>query len=567
MTKLLLIAASGMDWGGFDAATRSGALPKLAALRGRGFSGSLTGSPVGESLAAFASLATGVQPETHGIWRHQEVWGGGLRPTGRLSWRANPIWARLEAANVSTGSVGWPAIAPGADWPGVHLDQGFVEPTGKTAEDWALPLRCAPTGAREAIALRRVHPTQITTSMIQGFVPDLVAIDQTKPSQLPALAVAMARAATIQGGAVWLMSERAPQATFVFQGILGQVRGAAESRKEPVCVHAVKAAWRFLDSLIGRLSDVAGPEALVLVVSPGWRGRAGVVLGAGPAVRRDPDFLGGDLLDIAPTVLGFFGLEDRTLTGRPLAVTPPRAACEPAPSPPLAERAKPDQDLLRIAAEDGCPPPPPAPPAWHAQGSAELGAMLLKRAPDAAEAASAEALRLDRDNALALRVRATALFALERPELLPEMADGLERVAPNRGWGALARGAYHILRKEPNQAASWLAKAEVDPDVETLLTVAAGWLMIRNPSAAERVFKRVLEMDPANAGAEIGIAVVAMARRDFIAAEAALQRALAHDPARAATYETMAKVYLETGRKTQAKRMKKIARRLARHGF
>jgi hypothetical protein len=77
------------------------------------------------------------------------------------------------------------------------------------------------------------------------------------------------------------------------------------------------------------------------------------------------------------------------------------------------------------------------------------------------------------------------------------MADGLERVAPNRGWGALARGAYHILRKEPNQAASWLAKAEVDPDVETLLTVAAGWLMIRNPSAAERVFKRVLEMDPA----------------------------------------------------------------------
>ena len=78
--------------------------------------------------------------------------------------------------------------------------------------------------------------------------------------------------------------------------------------------------------------------------------------------------------------------------------------------------------------------------------------------------------------------------------------------------------------------------------------------MIRNSSAAGRVFKRVLEMDPANASAEIGIAVVAMARRDFIAAESALQRALAHDPARAAIYETMAKVYLETGRKTQAKR-------------
>ena len=193
--------------------------------------------------------------------------------------------------------------------------------------------------------------------------------------------------------------------------------------------------------------------------------------------------------------------------------------------------------------------------------------MLLKRAPDAAEAASAEALRLDRDNALALRVRATALFALERPESLPEIAEGLERAAPTRGWGALARGAYHVLRNEPNQSASWLAKAEVDPDVETLLTVAAGWLMIRNMSAAERVFKRVLEMDPANAGAEIGIAVVAMAERDFISAEAALQRAMAHDPARAAAYETMAKVYEQTGRKAQASRMREITRRLARHGF
>ena len=567
MTKLILIGVSGMDWSGFDAATRSGALPKLAALRGRGFSGSLTGSPVGESLAAFASLATGVQPETHGIWRLQEAWGGGLRPTGRASWRVNAIWARLEAAGISTGSVGWPAIAPGADWAGVHLDETFVQPTGKTAEDWALPLRCAPADAREAIALRRVHPTQITASMIQGFVPDLSAVDQNRPSALPALAVAMARAATIQGGAVWLISERDPEAAFVFQGILGQVRGAAEGRVEPAYLYAVKAAWRFLDSLIGRLAEVAGAEALVLVVSPGWRGRAGVVLGAGPGVRRDPDFLGADMLDIAPTVLGLLGLEDRKLTGKPLTVAPPRAPCAPAPSPPLAERAEPDRDLLRNAAEDGCPPPPSAPPRWHAQGLADLGAMLLKRAPGAAEASTAEALRLDPDNALALRVRATALFALERPESLPEMAEGLERAAPNRGWGALARGAYHVLRKEPNQASSWLAKAEADPDAETLLTVAAGWLMLRNMSAAGLVFTRVLEIDPANAGAEMGMAVVAMANRDFIAAEAALQRAVAHDPARAATYEAMAKVYEETGRKAQALRTKEIARRLARHGF
>ena len=38
-------------------------------------------------------------------------------------------------------------------------------------------------------------------------------------------------------------------------------------------------------------------------------------------------------------------------------------------------------------------------------------------------------------------------------------------------------------------------------------------------------------------------------------------------PARAAIYETMAKVYQETGRKAQADRTRQTAQRLARHGL
>ena len=319
MTKLILIAAAGLDWAGFDAATRSGALPQLASLRGRGFAGALTGAPVGEGLAAFAALATGVHPETHGVWRGLEAWGGGLRPTGRASWRVAPLWMRLQAAGFSTGSVGWPAIWPGADWAGVHLDETFADPTGRNAADWALPLWCAPMAVRESIATLRVHPTQITTDMIRGFVPDLNRIDQSKPTPLPALALAIARAATNQAAAVWLLGQPAPDALFVFHGLLRQVRDASQGRPEPAYAFAATAAWRFTDALIGRLVDAAGVDALVLVVSPGWRGQAGVVLAVGPGAKPAPEFLGADLLDIAPTVLGFFGLEDPTMTGRALA--------------------------------------------------------------------------------------------------------------------------------------------------------------------------------------------------------------------------------------------------------
>jgi tetratricopeptide (TPR) repeat protein len=564
MTRLVLIAAAGLDWGGFDAGTRSESLPALAALRRRGFACALSGSPAGEGLAAFASLVTGVEPETHGVWRSQETWGGGVRPTGRSSWRATPIWARLEAAGVTTGSVGWPGIAPGADWAGVHLDQTFAEATGKTATDWALPLRCAPLDARDAIALRRVHPTQITTDMIRGFAPDVATIDQNRPSPLPALAIAMARAATIQGGAVWLLTDRAPSATFIFHGILAQARRAAEGRVEPGSAYAAKAAWRFLDSLFGKVAEVAGQEALVLVVSPGWRGRPGVVVGAGPAVKPSADLPAADILDIAPTLLGLFGLEDPGLAGRRLERLSSQPPYAQAPSPPLQGPVEPDRNLLRIAEADGYAPPPPVPAAWRAQGLAQLGQMLLRRAPAAAESAAAEALGLDSSNALALRVRATALFALEQAEGLIEMAVGLERAAPNRGWGALARGAYHILRHEPARASPWLLKAEADRETETLLTVASGWLMIRNHAATERVLQNVLKDDPENSAAEIGMAIVWMARRDFIAAEAALRRALAQDPARAEAYEILADVYHETGRKAWADSMSDIARRLQR---
>jgi tetratricopeptide (TPR) repeat protein len=562
MTKLILIAAAGMDWAGFDRETRCGALPRLGELRNRGFAGSITGAPAGEGLAAYASLATGVHPETHGVWSALEAWGGGLRPTGRASWRVAPLWARLEAAGLSTGGVGWPAIRPGSAWAGLHLDETFADPTGKTAADWSLPLNCAPAAAREKIASRRVHPTHVTAEMIRGFVPQLQEIDQSRPTLLPALALAMARAATHQAGAVWLLGDPAPDAVFVFHGLLAQVRASCDGRREPAYASAAKAAWLFLDSLVGRLADVAGPDALVLVVSPGWRGRAGVVLAAGPTAPSAPDFLGADLLDIAPTVLGFFGLQDPDLPGRALAPLRSKVSLALAPSPPPAERIEPDRELLRMAAADGCPRPSPAPAAWRSQKFAELGFMLLRRAPEAAEKATAEALRLDPDNVQSLRIRATALFALERAEELLELAEPLERMAPGRGWGALARGAHHVLRKERALAAPWLASAEGDPETETLLTVAAAWLMIESPDEAERVFKRVLEIDPANASAETGMALAAMGRRDFVSADLALRRAAAQDPGRVAIYQTMAKVYHATGRKDFAARAEKMARRL-----
>src|SRR6185437_9582746 len=159
---------------------------------------------------------------------------------------------------------------------------------------------------------------------------------------------------------------------------------------------------------------------------------------------------------------------------------------------PVAIPVPPDATLIKIATENGAGPLPVVPPAWHAQGLAELALLLQDRAPETAADLSESALRLDPDNMIALAVRAMTQVTLEKPDELPALADALDRVAPQRRWGALARGCFHLLKGDMTKAGAFLAEAESDQDPETLLRVAAMWLVAERPMNAERVFKSIL---------------------------------------------------------------------------
>jgi hypothetical protein len=560
MTRLLLIGASGLDWASLAAGLRSGGLPSLAELARRGAAGWLGAVPPRDGPAPWTSLATGCPPETHGVYRAEEAWSGGLRPISRASWSAPALWARLEAAGVSTGGVGWPAARPGAGWAGLHLDEDFAAASGRTGQDWALPRRCVPDAVRDTVRDLRVHPTDISPAMLKPLVPDMAGIEQVRDAGLPRLAVAMARAASLHAAAVWLLREPRPDAVFVHQLWLGEVRSCFERAPEGPYARVVQGAWRFLDGLVGRLAELAGPEALVILASPGWRSSPGVLLAAGPGVDG-AGFEGADLLDLAPTVLARFGLQSE-LPGRAIGALAPDGPREAAPSPEPEPPVEPDAALLRTAADAGFNPPPPVPPAWRAQGLAELSLMLLPRTPAAAGRVALAASRQDPANLMALCVRALSHIALEEPGPLPELGEALRQGAPERGWGALAQGAFHVLRGEPQQAAPWLTKAEIEPEPDTLIAVAAAWIAASRPADAERVFKSILARDPANASAEIGLAITSSARRDYVSAEEALQRALRSDPGPPAAYLQLAQLYVPTGRPGLAERAAASAQRL-----
>jgi tetratricopeptide (TPR) repeat protein len=561
VTKLLVIGAAGVDRLSFARHVAAGALPALAALSARGVCLSLGGAAAGAGPAAWVSLATGRRPEDHGVWRADEGWAGGVRPAGRASWRAPAVWERLEAAGVATGAVAWPATRPGADWPGVHLDDELLEASGHRVEDWAVPPRAGPPAAREAVRDRRVHPEDISADMLRGFVPRLRHIDQSRDATLPVLALALARAATAQSAALWMIEAGGPAAMFLHQPWLAQVRTAFEPMPGELYADVVPAAWRFLDGLVGRLIAAAPPGARVLLVSPGFGRRPGLILGAGPGDVLDRGLRGADGLDLAPTVLGLFGLAADDLPGRSLAARGAEAARAPAPRVAVQADPGPDAALLAQAAGWGFPAPPGPSPAWRAQALAERAAATLWRDPQASARLAGQALDLDPDRLLALRVRATALVLTDQPGELPALASRLHAAAPDRGWGDLAQGAWHVLREEIAHAAPLLAKAEADLDPDTRYIVAMVWLAARRPARAERVLRGLATDDTEPARARVGLAALMIDRRDFLEAEASLAQALAENPSDASLYLQWARLCRLTARPAQARRMAALATR------
>lgn len=547
--RILVIGIDGADWPSLRAVMRAGLTPNLSAIAGRGAFGSLRPGGPQDGLAPWATMASGHPAMAHGVYRDSEAWAGGLRPTGRASWRKRPVWAALEGEGVSTGSVGWPGIAPGDSWPGQHVDESYATASGTNWDDWALPLHCAPRALREALRDVRVHPSDIGAGQLLPLVPDLAAIDQTRDVGLPTLAVGMARTATIQAGAVHLLGETGAQAIFVHHRWLSRIRQMGPMA--PPWDHVLDGAWRFLDGLIGRLATIAGEHCTVMIASPGWQDNPGVALAAGPGIRPGSEIVNARLIDIAPTVLSKFGLCDPDMAGSPvggLGIEPGARDIAPASEAVLSAD---DKGLERLAAL-GYAAPPPVSDAWRAEGHLLRSRLLLSERPREAGEEAAAALALMPDLIEAIRLRARAHVMLGEAEPLTELGDALLRLAPNRPWGNVVHGAAWAIRGDAGKARPWLEAAATSGEPDTMLRIGAAWLMLNRPSEAAKAFAVTLSHDPACAEAAVGGAMAAAAVNDLLGAEKLLRRFLARDPQSVPAWLQLAAILERAGRNTEA---------------
>ena len=138
--QTVLIGIDAMDWAVVDPLLDAGKLPHFAALREQSLSGvNLSFVPLEKSPLIWASMATGLSPEDHGV-------GGFLRGRGGEDyevlasagdWRAPAIWDIAGAADLTSCVIGWWVTYPAREIPGVlvsdhvtYTDQGSRNPEG-----------------------------------------------------------------------------------------------------------------------------------------------------------------------------------------------------------------------------------------------------------------------------------------------------------------------------------------------------------------------------------------------------------------------------------------------------
>jgi predicted AlkP superfamily phosphohydrolase/phosphomutase len=300
--KVLLVGWDAADWALLRPLAEQGRLPHLAALMKRGCRGKLASLRPILSPIVWTSLATGHRPHKHGVlgFVEPDPLGSGVRLVGRSAWRKRPFWDILGDHGLKTQITGWFATDPArAAEGGVLVSDRFAAPAGEGFSPVGDTV--SPAALAETLADLRVHPSELDASVLQWFVPELsspaFAPGPADTALLGSLAHTLAETLTHHAVATHLMETQPWDCAAVYFRLLDECghhfmpfRPPAAPGLDPVAARryggVIDAACVWLDGMLGRLVQLAGPDATVILVSDhGFQ--SGPQRPAGPANQFD----------------------------------------------------------------------------------------------------------------------------------------------------------------------------------------------------------------------------------------------------------------------------------------
>ena len=348
--RLLLVGWDSADWKIIHPLLDAGVMPAVARLVEHGASGNLTTLEPQLSPMLWTSIATGKMAYHHRVPGFTEVdpRSGKVVPVSAATRQARTLWEMLGERGLRSHVVSWFATHGERDLNGCMVSNMYCHVRGaKEGQDpsewppsppgtfWPESLRAELDPVR--VSIHDLDPDQI----LRLFVPEAHLVDQEKDKRLFGLGQRLSETFSVHEAATHLLANHADwDFMAVYYRAIDEVchqfmpyhpprmDGIPEKDFE-LYRHVVTGIYRLHDLLLARLMQLAGPDTAVVLISDHgfhsdhlrpkftprvpagitvWHRPQGVFAAAGPGFAKDKLVYGARLLDVAPTVLHWFGL-------------------------------------------------------------------------------------------------------------------------------------------------------------------------------------------------------------------------------------------------------------------
>ena len=352
--KVLLIGWDAADWEHINPLLEEGLLPALEGLINRGVMGNLATLQPILSPMLWNSVATGKLADKHGIhgFIEPDLINGGARPYTSTSRKCKALWNILSQSGLRSSVVGWWASHPAEPINGMVVTNAFGGVKFNPEKGWLIPPGAVhPPEKGPSLSRFKIFPNELTQEHILPFIPKAAGIDQEKDKRLQSFAKVLSDNASIHAVATTLMETEPWDLMAVYYDGIDHFSHAFMPYHPPklpwiteedftLYKDVVKGAYCFHDMMLERLLHLAGPETTVILCSDHgfesgsqrphgtprepagpavWHRQYGIVVVAGPGIKRDERIYGASLIDIAPTVLSVLGVPiGEDMDGRPL---------------------------------------------------------------------------------------------------------------------------------------------------------------------------------------------------------------------------------------------------------
>ena len=344
VNKVLLIGWDSADWKVINPLIQEGKMPALQRLIEGGVHGNLKTLDPPLSPMLWTSIATGVRADKHGIKGFIEPTpdGQGLRPVTSTSRKVKAIWNILNQENLKSNVVTWWPSNPAEPINGVMVSNLYQVAGKPIEEEWGMPKGTIhPEGMTEELKEFRVHPNEITLSMLLPFIPNLAEDEELrKNKRVGGVAKVLAQASSVHAVSTKLMRTTEWDFMAIYHDALDHFSHLTMKFHPPKREHikekefenfkdVVEAGYRFHDMMLERTLDLIDENTTVILISDhGFHsdhlrplaipkepsGPAvehspyGIIVMNGPGIQKGKVISGASVIDITPTLLTLYGL-------------------------------------------------------------------------------------------------------------------------------------------------------------------------------------------------------------------------------------------------------------------